>query len=159
MVTRFWSQCQKIRQSSSINISVVSGSVSRCTAADFARTTFSPFQRAKTSEGSPPSFAASRSASSLLLIAYGILPNSSDAVMGAGFKAEKENMNNIVGLAIFALGIVLLIFGFNESHSFNSDVSRFFTGNPTDRSIWMIAGGAAAVVIGLVMAIRGARKS
>jgi multisubunit Na+/H+ antiporter MnhB subunit len=68
-------------------------------------------------------------------------------------------MNNIVGLAIFALGVVLLIFGFNESHSFSSDVSRFFTGNPSDRSIWMIIGGALAVVAGLVLAIRGSRRA
>ena len=68
-------------------------------------------------------------------------------------------MNNIIGLAIFALGVVLLIFGFNESHSFSSDVSRTFTGNPTDRSIWFLVGGAAAVIVGLFMAVRGARKS
>ena len=68
-------------------------------------------------------------------------------------------MNNIIGLAIFALGIVLLIFGFNESHSFSSDISRTFTGNPTDRSIWFIAGGAVAVVVGLVLSVRGMRKS
>lgn len=67
-------------------------------------------------------------------------------------------MNNIVGLAIFALGVVLLIFGFNESHSFSSDVSRAFTGNPTDRSIWMIVGGGAAVVGGLILAVRGRRS-
>jgi multisubunit Na+/H+ antiporter MnhB subunit len=64
-------------------------------------------------------------------------------------------MNNIIGLAIFALGIVLLIFGFNESHSFASDMSRTFTGNPTDRSMWMIVGGAVAAIAGLVLAIRG----
>ena len=68
-------------------------------------------------------------------------------------------MNNIVGLAILALGIVLVIFGFNESHSFNSDVSRFFTGNPTDRSMWLIIGGAGAVIIGLFLAIRGTHRS
>jgi Protein of unknown function (DUF3185) len=68
-------------------------------------------------------------------------------------------MNNIIGLAIFALGIVLLIFGFNESHSFGSDISRTFTGNPTDRSIWFIAGGAVTVVVGLVLCVRGMRKS
>ncbi len=67
-------------------------------------------------------------------------------------------MYNIVGLAIFALGIVLLIFGFNESHSFSSDVSRFFTGNPTNRSIWLIIGGAVAVLAGLVLAIRSAPR-
>ena len=66
-------------------------------------------------------------------------------------------MNNVVGLAIFALGIILLIFGFNESRSFGSDVSRFFTGNPTDRSIWLIIGGAVAVILGLFLALRGAR--
>jgi multisubunit Na+/H+ antiporter MnhB subunit len=68
-------------------------------------------------------------------------------------------MNNIVGLAIFAVGIVLLVFGFNASHSFGSDVSRFFTGNPTDRSIWFLVGGAAAVIVGLVVAIRGGRRT
>jgi hypothetical protein len=68
-------------------------------------------------------------------------------------------MNNIVGLAIVAGGIILLIFGFNESHSFGSDVSRFFTGNPTDRSMWFIGGGAAAVIIGLLVAFVGRRKT
>jgi len=68
-------------------------------------------------------------------------------------------MNNIIGLAIFALGVVLLIFGFNESHSFGSDVSRFFSGNPTDRAMWLLVGGAAAVIAGLVFSIRGAHKN
>ena len=68
-------------------------------------------------------------------------------------------MTNIVGLAVFAVGIALLIFGFNASHSFGSDVSRFFTGNPTDKSIWLLIGGAAAVIVGLFIAIRGARRT
>ncbi len=68
-------------------------------------------------------------------------------------------MNNVAGLVIFALGVVLLIFGFNESHSFGSDVSRFFTGNPTDRAMWMIIGGAVAVIGGLFLTIRGTRRS
>jgi multisubunit Na+/H+ antiporter MnhB subunit len=67
-------------------------------------------------------------------------------------------MNNVTGLILFALGVVLLIFGFNESHSFSSDMSRFFTGNPTDRAMWMIIGGAVAVIAGLFMSIRGMRR-
>jgi hypothetical protein len=67
-------------------------------------------------------------------------------------------MNNVLGLALFAIGIVLLIFGFNESHSFGSDMSRFFTGNPTDRAIWMIVGGVAGVMIGLFVSVRGMRR-
>ena len=71
--------------------------------------------------------------------------------------SDLETMNNIVGLALFAVGIVLLIFGLNASHSFSSDVSRVFTGNPTDKSIWLLVGGAAAVIVGLVIAVRGTR--
>ena len=67
-------------------------------------------------------------------------------------------MNNIVGLAVLALGIVLLIFGFNESHSFSSDVSRTFTGNPTNHSMWLIIGGAVAVVAGIGVALTGRRR-
>ena len=66
---------------------------------------------------------------------------------------------NTIGLAIFALGVVLLILGFNESQSLSSDVSRFFTGNPTDRSMWLIAGGAVAVIVGMVLALRGMKRS
>jgi hypothetical protein len=66
-------------------------------------------------------------------------------------------MNSIVGLTFFALGIVLLIFGFNESRSFGSEVSRFFTGNPTDRAIWLIIGGAVSIAGGLLLAWRGTR--
>ncbi|MEY2428682.1 MAG: hypothetical protein QOJ40_1567 [Verrucomicrobiota bacterium] len=67
-------------------------------------------------------------------------------------------MNNIVGLAIFGLGVVLLIFGFNESHSASSDVSRFFTGNPTDRSMWLIVSGTGAVIEGLIVSVVGGRS-
>ena len=68
-------------------------------------------------------------------------------------------MNNILGLAILAVGVVLLIFGFNESHSFASDVSRFFSGNPTDHSMWLILGGAVAVVVGLGLAVVGRKRA
>ena len=67
-------------------------------------------------------------------------------------------MNKIVGLALLGGGIVLLIFGFNESQSFGSGVSRFFTGNPTDRSMWFLIAGAVAVCAGLILSIRGTRK-
>jgi hypothetical protein len=63
-------------------------------------------------------------------------------------------MNNVVGLAVFALGIVLLIFGLDESQSLSSDLSRFFTGNPNNRSLWLIASGVISVVSGLLLAFQ-----
>jgi hypothetical protein len=50
------------------------------------------------------------------------------------------NMNRVVSLAILAAGILLIIFGIRESESLNSDISRFFSGSPTDRAIWMLFG-------------------
>ncbi len=67
---------------------------------------------------------------------------------------KEEVMNTAIGLALLVGGIILLIFGFNASHSFTSDVSRTFTGSPTDRSIWMLVTGAVLVVAGLIGFLR-----
>ncbi|MBL8900805.1 MAG: DUF3185 family protein [Planctomycetes bacterium] len=57
-------------------------------------------------------------------------------------------MNKIIGLAILAAGILLAILGFQASESFASDFSNFFTGSPTDRSIWLMIGGIVLLAIG-----------
>jgi hypothetical protein len=64
-------------------------------------------------------------------------------------------MNNVIGIALLAGGIILLVFGINAANSTGSEISKFFTGNPTDRSMWMIIGGAVATVAGLVSLLRG----
>jgi uncharacterized membrane protein YidH (DUF202 family) len=58
-------------------------------------------------------------------------------------------MNKLTSLAILAGGIVLVVFGVTATKSFSSDVSRFFTGSPTDKAIWMLLGGIVAIIIGL----------
>jgi hypothetical protein len=58
-------------------------------------------------------------------------------------------MNKLISLAILASGIVLVVFGVTATKSFSSDVSRFFTGSPTDKAIWMLIGGIVAIAIGL----------
>ncbi|MBA4138426.1 MAG: hypothetical protein C0518_14040 [Opitutus sp.] len=58
-------------------------------------------------------------------------------------------MNKPVSVALLVVGIILLVYGFNASNSVSSDISRTFTGNPTDKSIWFLVGGGAAAVIGL----------
>ena len=63
-------------------------------------------------------------------------------------------MNKIVSLALLIGGVVLMIYGINATNSFGSDVSRFFTGSPTDKAIWMLIGGIVAAVIGLVSTLR-----
>ncbi len=59
------------------------------------------------------------------------------------------SINKLIGLVILAGGIVLVAYGISASDSFTSDVSRFFTGSPTDKAIWMTIGGIAAIITGL----------
>lgn len=44
---------------------------------------------------------------------------------------------------------MLLVLGISEWNSFNSSVSEFFTGTPTDRSVWFVIAGIVFTVIGL----------
>ncbi len=66
-------------------------------------------------------------------------------------------MNKSLSIALLAGGILLIIFGVNASNSFGSDVSRFFTGSPTDKAIWMMVGGVVAAVVGLLGLARGSK--
>ena len=58
-------------------------------------------------------------------------------------------MNRVLGLALLAAGVVLIIFGVNASQSFSSDVSRFFSGSPTNKSIWKLVIGIIIAIVGL----------
>jgi hypothetical protein len=58
-------------------------------------------------------------------------------------------MNKLISLIIVACGIALVVIGVSATNSFSSDVSRFFTGSPTDKAIWMLLGGIVVVIIGL----------
>lgn len=59
-------------------------------------------------------------------------------------------MNKILSMALLAGGIVFIVLGLNATNSFSSDVSRFFSGSPTDKAIWMLIGGIIAAIIGLI---------
>jgi drug/metabolite transporter (DMT)-like permease len=67
-------------------------------------------------------------------------------------------MNRIVSLALLVGGVVLIILGVQATNSFSSDVSRFFTGSPTNKAVWMLIGGVVAAVAGLAgLAMTGRR--
>jgi divalent metal cation (Fe/Co/Zn/Cd) transporter len=60
-------------------------------------------------------------------------------------------MSKLLSLALLVGGIILIVVGFNATNSFSSDVSRFFTGSPTNKAIWMLIGGVIAALVGLAM--------
>ena len=59
-------------------------------------------------------------------------------------------MNKLFFLALLGGGIALIIFGVSAAQSFSSDITRFFTGAPTDKAIWMLVGGVVASIGGVV---------
>ena len=58
-------------------------------------------------------------------------------------------MNSMVSFALLVAGLVLIGFGIAAMDSFSSDVSRFFTGAPTDKAVWMLIGGIILTLAGL----------
>ena len=63
-------------------------------------------------------------------------------------------MNRGIAIALLVGGLLLAIFGLSAADSFSSDVSRFFSGKPTDKAIWMLVGGAVAAAVGLFGLVR-----
>ncbi|MEM5438025.1 DUF3185 family protein [Paraburkholderia diazotrophica] len=59
-------------------------------------------------------------------------------------------MTKAISLALIVGGVVLLYFGGQSFHSFSNDVSRAFTGAPTNKTIFLLAGGIAATLAGLI---------
>ena len=67
-------------------------------------------------------------------------------------------MNKILSLALLAIGVVLIIYGLAASDSAGSDISRFFTGSPTDKTLWLLVGGVLAAALGLGGLFRGSKS-
>ncbi len=59
-------------------------------------------------------------------------------------------MNRALCVALLVGGVILLYFGGQSFHSLSSDFSRFFTGSPTNKTIWLISGGVIASLVGLI---------
>lgn len=67
-------------------------------------------------------------------------------------------MNKTISLALFVGGIILIIYGVAASDSTASGISRFFTGNPTDKTMWLLIGGAIATCVGGAGLARGSKS-
>lgn len=68
-------------------------------------------------------------------------------------------MNRILSLVLLIGGVLLIAYGITASDSISSHFSRFFTGSPTDRTMWLLIGGAAAALVGLAGVLRGSKSS
>ena len=63
-------------------------------------------------------------------------------------------MKLAIAVALLGGGVVLMILGITAMDSFSSEVSRFFTGTPTDKSVWMLIAGVVIALAGLTLTLR-----
>lgn len=57
-------------------------------------------------------------------------------------------MSKPLSIALLVGGVILLVFGLGASDSLGSEVSEAVTGAPTDKTIWLVAGGAILAILG-----------
>lgn len=62
-----------------------------------------------------------------------------------------------LGTILVIGGALLLAFGIMAADSFASAFSKLFTGNPTDKAVFLIIGGAIALGAGLIMTLKPRR--
>ena len=67
-------------------------------------------------------------------------------------------MAKAISLALIVGGIVLLYFGGQAFNSVSSDVSRVFTGSPSNKAIMLIVGGVVATLAGITGIALSGRK-
>lgn len=68
-------------------------------------------------------------------------------------------MYKTLSLVLLGSGVALVILGISASDSVASGFSRFFTGSPTDKAIWMLVGGGFLAFLGLVGLLRGSKAT
>lgn len=67
-------------------------------------------------------------------------------------------MRKIIGVALLAAGVFLLVRGHDLSRSVDSQVKNIFTGSPSSQVTWYYLGGAICSVAGLVQLLRLGKK-
>jgi hypothetical protein len=55
---------------------------------------------------------------------------------------------SMIGAVLVVVGIILLIMGVSAADSFSSRMSRFVTGEVTDRAMLLMIGGVLLILIG-----------
>jgi uncharacterized membrane protein YphA (DoxX/SURF4 family) len=63
------------------------------------------------------------------------------------------NITRIIGVVLLVIGVVLIIIGVTASRSLADNVSNFFSGHFTQKTMWYIFGGIAVAVVGLLLTI------
>ncbi len=64
----------------------------------------------------------------------------------------------IIGLCILVIGVILLVFGFNQTQSLSGEVGEALTGRYSDETMLYLILGAVAVIAGLAITFTGGKR-
>jgi hypothetical protein len=64
---------------------------------------------------------------------------------------KEEMMRTFAGLLLLSTGTLLLAWGIHVSDSLRTEISRVVESVPSDRAVWLAAGGAILGLLGLGM--------
>lgn len=67
-------------------------------------------------------------------------------------------MRKMISTILLFGGLLLLYFGYDGYPSLQSEINQFLGGSSSDKAIWMLVGGAAATLGGIV-GLLGGKKS
>jgi hypothetical protein len=67
------------------------------------------------------------------------------------------NPNRTLGLILLVVGLTLLYFGLRATDSLSESITEGLSVSYTDKTLWLIVGGAVATIAGGTLAFFGAR--
>lgn len=62
------------------------------------------------------------------------------------------SIQRLLGLAVFVVGIILLVVGIHSTNSIGEKVANEFQGHYSSTTMWYIIGGSVLIVIGAGLA-------
>lgn len=65
----------------------------------------------------------------------------------------------LVGIIVLVIGVILLGFGLNATDAPVDQISETLTGKYTDRTMWYLVAGGAAIVAGGALALFGSKRA
>lgn len=64
-------------------------------------------------------------------------------------------MNRLIPVLVLIAGLILLGVGINAANSAASETTELVTGTPSNKALWLMIGGGAVALFGLIGMIRG----
>lgn len=57
----------------------------------------------------------------------------------------------MIGVVLLIVGLILIYNGYQAQQSLGSQVSEALTGTMTDKALWLLVGGIASTLIGIIL--------